>query len=122
MTLPFDPRNWYWIVAGDETKVYSSAVGDYVPAADATYQAWLAAGNAPTRIASEDELGEVLDPYAARPVNASVLDKYTDSQAKRLTLEIIAKVLLSHENRIRVLEGKQTLNAAQFKTAIKALL
>jgi len=122
MPTPYDPRNWYWIVASDETKVYSSVVGDYVQAADKTYQAWVAAGNTPTRIASEDELGEVLDPYALRPANAAVLDKYTDSQAKRLTLEIVAKVLLSHENRIRVLEGKQAVSAAQFKNAIKALL
>ena len=122
MASPYDPRNWYWIVAGDETKAYSSAAGDYVPAADTTYRAWIAAGGAPTRIASEDELGEVLDPYALRPIAASVLDKYLEKQAGRLTLEIAAKVLLSHENRIRALEGKPTLNAAGFKTAIKALL
>lgn len=122
MPALYDPRNWYWIVAGDETKTYSSAAGDYVPAADTTYQAWIAAGNAPTRIASEDELGEVLDPYALRPVAAGVLDKYLEKQAGRLTLEIAAKVLLSHENRIRALEGKQAINANQFKTAIKALL
>jgi len=122
MASAFDPRNWYWTVAGDETKVYSSAAGDYVQAADKTYQAWTAAGNTPTRIASEDELGEVLDPYAARPVNASMLDKYLEKQAGRLTLEIAAKVLLSHENRLRALEGKQAIKAAGFKTAIKALL
>jgi len=122
MASSYDPKNWYWIVAGDETKVYSSAAGDYVQSADKTYQAWLAAENSPTRIASEDELGEVLDPYALRPVAAGVLDKYLEKQAGRLTLEIAAKVLLSHENRIRVLEGKQALNANQFKTAIKALL
>jgi len=122
MSSPYDPRNWYWIVAGDATKAYSSVAGDYVPAADATYQAWLADGNAPSRIASEDELGEVLDPYALRPVAAGVLDKYLEKQAGRLTLEIAAKVLLSHENRLRALEGKQALNASGFKTAIKALL
>lgn len=122
MASPYDPRNWYWIVAGDETKVYSSAAGDYVQAANANYQTWLASGNTPTRIASEDELGEVLDPYALRPNAAGVLDKYLNKQAGRLTLEIAAKVLLSHENRLRALEGKQALNAAGFKTAIKALL
>ena len=122
MSDPFNARNWYWIVAGDETKVYSSAAGDYVQSTHKTYQAWIASGNAPSRIASEDELGEVLDPYALRPVAAGVLDKYLEKQAGRLTLEIAAKVLLSHENRLRALEGKQAINAAGFKTAIKALL
>lgn len=122
MASTYDPKNWYWIIAGDATKAYSSAVGDYVPAADATYQAWLAAGNAASRIASEDELGEVLDPYALRPNNANVLDKYLTSQVNNLTLERIAKVSMSHENRIRVLEGKPPLSAAGFRTAIKALL
>jgi len=118
----YDPKNWYWIVAGDKTKVYSSAIGDYVLVSDATYVAWLTSGGTPSRIVSETELGEVLDPYSLRPSNANVLDKYLDKQAGRLTIEIVAKVLLSHENRIRVLEGKQAINANQFKTAVKALL
>lgn len=60
MIKPYDPRNWYWFVDGDETKVFSSAVGDYVQLDDATYQAWLSSGGKPTRIASEIELWNVL--------------------------------------------------------------
>lgn len=26
----YNPLDWYWIVGGDETKVYSSNAGDYV--------------------------------------------------------------------------------------------
>lgn len=34
---------------------------------------------------------------------------------------IIFRILFNHENRIRALEGKQAITAAQFRTAIKAL-
>lgn len=59
----FTPQNWYWTVAGSATQVYSSAIGDYVPVGNATYQAWLVGGNQPTRIDSEKSLGEVLARY-----------------------------------------------------------
>lgn len=57
----YNPANWYWIVAGDETKAYSSAAAAYVPATDAAYTAWLASsGYPPTRIESEASLHDVL--------------------------------------------------------------
>lgn len=118
----FDPKNWYWIVGGDDTRVYSSAIGDYVPVSDGAYQAWLAQGGTPTRIATEAELGEALAPYALRPAATAVLDAYKDSQAAKLTVETVAKVAFNHENRIRVLEGKQPVNAGQFKQALKDLM
>lgn len=118
----YNPANWYWIVAGSATQVFSSASGNYVATGDATYQAWLAGGNTPTRIASEAELGDVLAPYQIRPVAAGVLDGYKDSQASKLTIEIVAKVLFNHENRLRALEGKQAVTANQFKTALKDLM
>ncbi|WP_316185934.1 MULTISPECIES: DUF4376 domain-containing protein [unclassified Bradyrhizobium] len=58
--INFQPRNWYWIVAGNPG-VYSSASNVYVPATDPVYLAWLAAGFAPGRIASEAEIW----PYVA---------------------------------------------------------
>lgn len=122
MSDTYNPANWYWTVAGSTTNVFSSAVGDYVPVADATYQAWLASGNTPTRIISEAELGDVLAPYQIRPVAAGVLDGYKDSQATKLTIDIVAKVLFNHENRIRALEAKASVTAPQFKTALKALM
>lgn len=118
----YDPKNWYWYVAGDETRAYSSASGDYVPASDATFQAWRADGSIPTRILNEAELGEVLAPYSLRPAHVGVLDAYKDSQAVKLTVETAAKVLFNHENRLRALEGKAPASAAQFKIALKALM
>jgi hypothetical protein len=48
--------NWYWIVAGSTTQVWSSARLGYFPVSDATYQAWLTAGNVATNIASTSDL------------------------------------------------------------------
>lgn len=62
--MPYNPSNWYWIVAGSTTQVFSSASGTLVATSDATYQAWLAAGNLPSRIASWAELHDVLAAQA----------------------------------------------------------
>lgn len=56
----YSPQNWYWAVGGDEARVYSSASAAYVPVADATYKAWVDAGNVPTRIDTEANLFDVL--------------------------------------------------------------
>lgn len=118
----FNPRNWYWIVAGSTTQVYSSKSGNFVPLADTGYQAWLTVGNLPTKIDSEANLGDVLAPYALRPTAAGVLEGYKESQAVKLTVEVVAKVLFNHENRIRTLAGQPMVTAAQFKDALKDLL
>lgn len=70
----YAPSNWYWIVNGDETKVYSSATGDYVPVSDEAYQEWLADGTLPTRIANEAELSDVLRPYGLNGPYASAAE------------------------------------------------
>jgi hypothetical protein len=119
MILPYNPRNWYWRVGGSTTQVYSSAVGNYVPVADATYQTWLTSGGLPTNILNEAELGEVLAQYSLRPIAANVLDGYKDSQATKLTVEVVAKILLWLVNEVRTLKGQGTITATQFKTFIK---
>ena len=58
--ITYDPADHYWIVAGDDTQLWSSAEPGYVAADDAGYLVWCAAGRQPTRIASEAELDEVL--------------------------------------------------------------
>ncbi len=118
----YDPTNWYWVVGGDQTKVFSSAVGDYVPVSDATYVSWLSDEGAPTVIDTENNLAEVLSRNSVRPTHANVLDKYKSVQASKLTIELVAKVLFNHENRIRALESKPTITAAQFANALKAML
>lgn len=117
----FSPRNWYWIVAGSTTQVFSSASGGYVPVADATYQAWLAAGHRASRIASEAELGEVLAQHDLKPVAAAVLDAYKDKVGERLPIRLLFKVLFNLENRVRALEGQPSVTQVQYRNALKNL-
>ena len=60
MSNPYNPANWYWVVGGSTTQVYSSAEATYVAVTDTTYQAWLAEGNAPTQIDTDAHLQVVL--------------------------------------------------------------
>jgi hypothetical protein len=73
----FRPEAWYWIVAGDETRWWSSASAAYV----APVQLWLDAGNLPTRIANEAELSDVLSTYKLKgplPPSATDIDAERD--------------------------------------------
>jgi hypothetical protein len=54
----YSPQAWYWKVAGRKD-VYSSERGAYVPESDPAYAKWLAAGNRPTAIGSEQDLVDV---------------------------------------------------------------
>lgn len=118
----YDPTDWYWIVASDETKLYSSKAGDYVQPSNAAYVAWQANGGIPTRIGSAADLGEVLAQYSLRPANAAVLDSYQDRQSRELTIQVVAKVLLWCVNEIRTLKGQPTVNAGQFRAFLKGLM
>lgn len=120
---PYNPQDWYWIVGGDETKVFSSAAGNYVQPSNAAFVEWSAdGGTTPTRIASEAALGEVLAPYSIRPVAATVLDGYQDTQSRKLTIEVVGKVLFNLANEVRALKGQQALTAAQFRNYVKGLM
>jgi hypothetical protein len=59
MASNYTPANWYWVVGGSTTQVWSSARAAYVPLSDATYTAWLARGFSPTKIDSEASLAGV---------------------------------------------------------------
>lgn len=119
---PYTPANWYWAVGGSTTQVFSSALGDYVPATDPTFLAWVESGGIATAIDSEASLGGTLSPYQIRPRNAAVLDGYKESHANKLTVEVIAKVLFRVVNDLRTLQGQSTLTANQFKTFLKGLM
>jgi hypothetical protein len=117
----YDPTNWYWIVAGDESRVFSSAVGNYVQADDAAFLAWKADGSMPTRILNETELGEVLADARVRPADeaATVVDAFKDRHARELTLQVVAKWMLWATNEIRTLKGQAPVSAAQFRNFLK---
>lgn len=70
----YDPSHWYWTVAGDTSKVWSSSVAGFVDTTDDDYVVWRDAGNGPTPISSIEELaaifaeqypGGMLTTYAA---------------------------------------------------------
>lgn len=56
---PYNAADWYWVVGGDQTKVWSSARARFVDSADETYAAW-AAHSQPTQISSIADLEDVL--------------------------------------------------------------
>jgi hypothetical protein len=62
----FDSRTWFWIVGGDESRAWSSAAGGYV----SEYPT-----DRLTRIASEEELSDVLRRYGL-PVPAPAQQDY----------------------------------------------
>jgi hypothetical protein len=82
--MNYNPRDHYWFVSGDEMRVYSSKRGAYVTLDDAEYTAWLGSGGVVSRIASEDELGEVLAPHHMRPAVEGVLNGYLTAQAREV--------------------------------------
>lgn len=66
----YDIASWYWIVEGDETRVWSSATRDYLDADDPVYLAWRDAGGVPTRIASWSGLCGVINAPIVAEIEA----------------------------------------------------
>lgn len=55
------PANWYWIVGGSTTQVWSSAALAYAPSSDPTYLTWAAiSGNVATAIGTTTLLSNVV--------------------------------------------------------------
>ncbi|MET3308117.1 hypothetical protein [Bradyrhizobium diazoefficiens] len=82
---PYDIFDWYWIVVGDASRVYSSRGHDYVLVSDPTYVDWAADGTAPTQIDSEHSLGGVTAvSNALRPIPPGVLAGFQDAMTLRI--------------------------------------
>ncbi len=119
---PYNPANWYWVVAGSTTQVYSSASDSFVLVTDPTYQAWLTKGGKPTKVDSLQTLSDVLSA-AGQPLPPG--GGASDSQKEALFADVPQAVkvwALDIDNRVRVLEGQPTRTANQFKTYVKGLL
>ena len=89
--MMYTPKDWYWIIAGDDRQVYSSARSAFVGVGDKAYKIWLAQGNVPTRIASMDELQEVLIAAGVINVPQTISDRQFFQQLA------IAKVISQEE-------------------------
>ena len=123
---PYDPADWYWIVGGSTTQVYSSKVGDFVPVAYMLYVAWLTSGQIytpprqPTRIDTETNLAVVLAGHFRRPIPPAMLDSYKEAQAATYTpVDVTPKILHYMLNEIRDLQSKPPLTFEQFRQAVK---
>ena len=73
----FTPENWFWIVAGDTSRAWSSAQQAYV----LEYP-----DDAVTRIASEVELADVLRPYGLRGPLITADDVRAEAQRRIVLL------------------------------------
>jgi len=143
--LPLNPGNWFWFVAGDRTRVYSSAAVGYVPLTDPTYVAFLANNGRTTAIRSEAELWLVLVGYnVAVPAGDAVAQQAVKDRDYALVPRASHVMLRRHENMIRELvrtirvvpalntaadanglpstANAQDLSPAQFLIAFKQLL
>ena len=74
--MMYDPKAWFWLV-GAAQEIYSSAAAGFVTADDSAYASFIASGNLPTRIASQDDLVDVLraanvPPYHLVPTRTVV--------------------------------------------------
>lgn len=119
----FSPFDHYWRVAGDMAKVFSSKRGVYVSTDDAEYQEWSAdQDHAVTAVESGAALAEILSKYSLRPAEADILDGYKDAHSRRITIEVVAKVLFHLVNEIRSIKGQQTLTGPQFRAFVKDLM
>ena len=58
--LNYRPSDWYWFIGGNTDNVWSSARAMLVPATDAAYVAWAAAGYQPSNAATMADLEATL--------------------------------------------------------------
>jgi len=58
--LNYNVKNWYWFVAGDETRIYSSVSSSYISPQESNLFAWIAKGGRITHINSANELVDIL--------------------------------------------------------------
>jgi hypothetical protein len=102
---PYHLADWYWFVGGDQTRAYSSAATDYVPADDPIFVDFLDDDNRPTSIDTEFNLGAVLGqlPTELAPTPPGILDGYTAFLAEQAGDD---PAWVNHENRLRVIEGQ----------------
>lgn len=84
---PYNPKDWFWIVGGDETQVYSSRSKAYVLVAGETFTQFIGTGGVATRIRNEVELQDVLLKQAP---SAALARQFTIGEVRE-ALEFIDK-------------------------------
>jgi hypothetical protein len=102
--LPFEIGNWYWSVAGDTTRFYSSKLGDYVVPNDPGYQNWTQAGGQASVAQSEAALGDLLYSYLTTGTAIPTLSAILIIQQK-LRLGELHNTLVPRADIVKMIEG-----------------
>lgn len=81
----FNPRDWYWYVAGDRDQVFSSARNGFVPLDDPAFLTWSdVAGRIVSTTPSMDDLVAVLRASEVPPYRkirkSTIISRLTDAQ------------------------------------------
>jgi len=66
----YNVKDWYWFVAGDRTKVFSSKEGKFVALDNENYQAFLACGYSTSTTNSVEDLCGVLNAEVDEEIEA----------------------------------------------------
>jgi hypothetical protein len=120
--MEYDPANWFWIVAGDPMRVYSSASQTYVAADSPAYVQWLKLRNKPRRVASEADLWDLLiEADVSVPGGVTPSNTSKTRQLAGIPRPVVL-TLFNLWNRVRVLEGLPALTRVQFRSALRDLL
>jgi hypothetical protein len=125
-TVKFDPANWYWIVGGSTSQVYSTTFASYVSVTDATYLTWLSANpsHQPSRVATEQQLWDYLHGRvgAGTPDTASSTEAAKTERLQEQIKDAIYQLGLDHENRLRAVEGQLPVSQAELLVNIKTMM
>lgn len=129
MGYPNNTGDWYFFVDGNQTQVFHTGRGIFVPVADAAYIAWLGQPDHETTGVSLASLGVALAQFSIRPTEPTVLDSYTGVQAAGILKHAAFKIVFNHENRLRAIERALSLNgspanltAGQASAVVKGLM
>ena len=114
----YDPKDWYWVVGGSATEVYSSKTHTFVPITNADYLTWKADAPFPptTQVANNAELGSVLAQHDLRPTIAGVLAGYLDAKLDQVVNSPLYRILLD----VYVELLHPTPNETQVRTRIRS--
>ena len=124
LNILYTPHNWHWIVGGDTSKAWSSAAGAYVTKYPADRL---------SRIASEQELSDVLRVYSLRGPHVSSDDVRAEAQRRIITLvgtqDVIGCLIKQHNAQMRATEltliksqgGKWTAEQTAEANALQSL-
>ncbi len=122
--MTYNAQDWFWIVGGNGTRAWSSAANAYVTTWDQARQ---------TRIATEQELADVLRPYGLRGPAVTIEDVRAEAQRRIITLtgtqDIIGCLIKQHNAQMRATEltliqaqgGTWTEEQAAEATALQSL-